>query len=81
MVENDRKQKKALGCASGLLVGIISLPCLYFFSYGPVIWLIYHDWMPFIGWVRFVYYPLHWLAKQNATFREMFVWWVQLWGG
>ncbi|WP_254512413.1 hypothetical protein [Anatilimnocola floriformis] len=82
MTDEERKQSKSPGCALGMTVGIVLLPFAYFFSYGPVIWLIYHDWIPAkSGWIRVVYFPIHWLSNHNSVCRAIYVWWVQLWGG
>lgn len=81
MAVDDQQPKKRTGCLSALVITVVVLPILYIFSYGPVMWLVYHKWLPFTAWIRIVYYPLHWMVGKSDAFRALFVWYVQWWGG
>jgi hypothetical protein len=78
MLDSDRERKKGLGCSIGLLIGIVSLPILYFLSYGPAVWLSYNDYVDNV-WLEVFYYPLALLKRNSDWFKELLRWYERFW--
>ena len=56
MVHEGYQRQRGIGCALGLIVGILLMPVVYVLSTGPMVWLVYHAGVP--KSVMVIYFPL-----------------------
>jgi hypothetical protein len=63
-----------------IAIAIVLLPLLYVLSFGPVIWLVKHRYLPDAAALSTIYLPLQFAADQFPAFERSLKWYIEMFG-